>query len=222
MSLVKPQETNDVQPSRAGRLTLVGGLLCLNFTNTTSGRGTTHRIEHLNKFEHLLAWARHAGALDETAAQAVESRTPKGQAAQRVLGQAIALREALHALFCAAMTGAPPPAAALGIFNRCLAEAMAAAVIERTPDGFAWHWPARATTPNRLLWPLARSAAELLTAGDLTRVKACPGLHCGWLFLDTTRNGRRRWCEMEICGSRAKMRRYHRRRRGLASTDNPC
>jgi predicted RNA-binding Zn ribbon-like protein len=193
----------------------------LNFMNTTSGRGTTHRIEHLHRFEHLLAWACHAGALGEAAAQGLETLAPKGRAARRVLGRAIALREALHALISTAIAGAPAPPAALGEFNRCLAQAMAAAAIEQTPDGFVWRWPARATVPERLLWPLARSAAELLTAGDLSRVKACPGRHCGWLFLDTTRNGRRRWCEMEVCGSRAKMRRYHQRRRGSAGADSP-
>jgi predicted RNA-binding Zn ribbon-like protein len=211
----------EIQPSRAGRLPLVGGALCLNFTNTTSGRGTPHQIEHLHRFEHLLAWARHAGALDETAATALEVLAPNGPATRRVLARAITLREALYALFQAVIAGGPPPAPELAEFNRCLAEAMTAAAIEPTPDGFAWRWPERTTAPERLIWPLARSAAELLIAGNLARVKACPGLHCGWLFLDTTRNGRRRWCEMEVCGSRAKMRRYHQRRRMSAGADSP-
>jgi predicted RNA-binding Zn ribbon-like protein len=214
MSLATPRKMIEVPPSRAGHLTLVGGVLCLNFTNTTSGRGTDQRLEHLHRFEHLLAWARHAGALDDAAAKALEAHAPNGRVARRVLGRALALREALHALFGAVMAGTPAPVAALAELNRCLAEAMAAAAIERAEEGFAWRWPDRVSRPERLIWPLARSAAELLTAGDLVRIKACPGPGCGWLFLDTTRNGRRRWCEMEVCGSRAKMRRYHQRRRG--------
>jgi predicted RNA-binding Zn ribbon-like protein len=94
---------------------------------------------------------------------------------------------------------------------------MAAARIRPVGAGFAWDWPAaRPAAPEGLLWPIARSAAELLTGAQLARVKFCPGHGCGWLFVDRTRNGRRRWCEMEVCGSRAKMQRYHQRRRSAA------
>ena len=101
--------------------------------------------------------------------------------------------------------------AALAVLNRNLAEAMAAAVLEATPQGFAMRWPQGIAKPERLLWPVARSAAELLAGDDLGRLKVCAGNDCGWMFLDTSRSGRRRWCEMEVCGSRAKMRRYHQR-----------
>jgi predicted RNA-binding Zn ribbon-like protein len=63
------------------------------------------------------------------------------------------------------------------------------------------------------LWPVARSAAELLTSGDLARVGQCPGEECGWLFLDTSRAGRRQWCDMADCGNLAKVRRFRDQRR---------
>ena len=53
----------------------------------------------------------------------------------------------------------------------------------------------------------------LLSGSDLSRIKQCPGDHCGWLFFDTTKNKNRRWCEMEVCGNRAKQRRLRRRQR---------
>ena len=63
-----------------------------------------------------------------------------------------------------------------------------------------------------MLWPIVTSAVELLTSPEARRVKVCPGLgDCGWLFLDTSKSGRRRWCSMEGCGSRSKMRRYYAR-----------
>jgi len=105
------------------------------------------------------------------------------------------------------------------VLNRMLAEAMAAAEIVPADAGYRWDWREEEGRPMRLLWPVVRSAAELLTGSELARVKFCPGEGCGWLFLDTTRNGTRRWCEMDVCGSRAKMRRYHQRRR--AAADNP-
>jgi predicted RNA-binding Zn ribbon-like protein len=211
----------DFPPSRAGRLTLLGGMLCLNFVNTRSGRGTDRLLEHLFRFEHLLAWARHAGAIDQATARRFDSHPPSPAAGERVIDQALALRDALHAVFSAVIAGKAAPVSAMDHFNRSLAEAMAAAAIEMTKEGFVWRWPAKALPPEGLLWPVVRSAAELLTTGDLSRVKVCPGCFCGWMFLDKTRNGRRRWCEMEICGSRAKMRRYHQRQRETAALDSP-
>jgi predicted RNA-binding Zn ribbon-like protein len=217
--MLRPLE-KDFPPSRAGRLTQLGGVLCLNFVNTTSGRGTERLQEHLFRFEHLLAWARHAGAIDEVAAKQFERDPPAARVAQKVLERALCLRDALHAIFTAVSKGGPAPAAALAEFNAFLAEAMAAAAIESTPRGFTWRWTAGALPPEGLLWPIVRSAAELLTTADLSRIKMCAGCFCGWMFLDKSRNGRRRWCEMEICGSRAKMRRYHQRQREVAAADS--
>src|ERR671930_579256 len=75
----------------------------------------------------------------------------------------------------------------------------------RIANGFAW-------VADDVLAPVVWSAAELLTSGPLERVRECPGDDtCGWLFLDTSRNGSRRWCDMRTCGNRAKARRYYRR-----------
>ncbi|HXQ41954.1 MAG TPA: ABATE domain-containing protein [Candidatus Udaeobacter sp.] len=208
-----PASNAPLNPSRAGRLDLLGGALCLNFANTTSGRGSDHNLEHLQRYDHLLAWAAHAGAMDQTACKTLAvlaNRRPR--AADGSLLRAVHLRESLHGIFTAAIAGAAPPALAMGDLNSTLAEAMAAASILPTATGFAWTWADLTSSLDCVLWPVVRSAAELLTGPRLERLKACPGLHCGWLFLDRTRNGRRRWCEMEVCGSRAKMRRYRQRR----------
>jgi predicted RNA-binding Zn ribbon-like protein len=202
-----------MNPSRAGRLDLLGGALCLNFTNTTSGRGSDHNLEHLQRYDHLLAWAAHVGAVNETACKALASlanRRPRAAAGS--LLRAVRLRESLHGIFTATIAGAAPPALAMADLNKALAEAMAAASILPTARGFAWTWSDLTSSLDCVLWPVVRSAAELLTGPRLERLKACPGRNCGWLFLDGTRNGRRRWCEMEVCGSRAKMRRYRQRR----------
>ncbi|HSH12932.1 MAG TPA: CGNR zinc finger domain-containing protein, partial [Desulfurivibrionaceae bacterium] len=82
-------------------------------------------------------------------------------------------------------------------------------------DHFEWGW-SDAGGLRRLLWPIVRSAAELLTSEKLERVGQCAGDSCGWLFLDTSRNRSRRWCEMEHCGNRAKARRHYRRQKRTA------
>jgi predicted RNA-binding Zn ribbon-like protein len=82
-----------------------------------------------------------------------------------------------------------------------------------TQPGFAWTWPDEEELDlARLLWPVARSAAELLTSPDRQLVRECLGDNCGWLFLDTSKNHRRTWCSMQGCGNRAKARRHYARR----------
>ena len=213
----QPTKTADELPSRAATLDLVADALCLNFTNTSSGRGTPMRQEHLRQWEHLLAWAEHAGVIDAPYRRALERSAE--HAGDETLSRALELREAIYALFRAVIASQGAPASSLQPLNRTLSEAMAAAGIRPAAEGFTWGWPDDEPQPMRILWAIARSAAELLTGPDLDRVKFCPGEGCGWLFLDKTRNGKRRWCEMEVCGSRAKMRRYHPRRR--AAAENP-
>ena len=128
--------------------------------------------------------------------------------------RAIGLRESLYALFAAVVAGETPPANALGHLNEELSEALAMARVVPDDGAFRWGW---ADAPGRLdavLWPVVRSAADLLTSGRVDRVHECPGHDgCGWLFLDTTKNETRRWCDMKFCGNRAKARRHYARTR---------
>ena len=202
------------RPAEPASLPLVGGAPCLNFANTSSGRGTPLRQEHLRSFDLLLAWSEHAGLTARALRQRLSrlaARQPR--AAARVLRRALALREAIHATGAALANAAPPPAPALAVLNRELAAAMAQARLRPADGGFAWDWAAAPAALERVLWPLARSAADLLVAPLHARVKQCPGHGCGWIFLDLTKNGSRRWCEMEVCGTRHKIRRYRDRRR---------
>lgn len=197
---------------RAGRLPLVGGRLCLNFVNTSSGRGTPTHKDHLIAYNDLLAWAYHADALDKAAALALADLAGRRPvAARRVLAKAIKLRETLFATVTALARKAQPAIADLAVLNNYLAAANRSARLERSKRGFAWVWSLQPPQLELPLWLIARSAAEILTAGPLDRLKSCNGDACGWVFLDQTRNGRRRWCEMEVCGSRAKMRRFRAR-----------
>src|SRR5579871_200933 len=159
--MTRPNE-KDFPPSRAGRLTLLGNALCLNFVNTRSGHGTERLLEHLFRFEHLLAWSRHAGAIDEATARRFEINPPSQRASLRAVDEAHALRDALHDIFSSVIHRTTPPAPALAAFNRHLATAMAAAEIVPEGEGFAWRWNTQTMPPEGLLWPVTRSAAELL------------------------------------------------------------
>jgi predicted RNA-binding Zn ribbon-like protein len=85
-------------------------------------------------------------------------------------------------------------------------------LVQRRRRQLALAWrDADRTDLDRVLWEAAASAADLLTSPDLARVKTCPGAGCAWLFLDRSRNGTRRWCDMSVCGNRAKARRHYSR-----------
>jgi predicted RNA-binding Zn ribbon-like protein len=98
----------------------------------------------------------------------------------------------------------------LAALNRILAKSGARRGLIPTVRGYGWGWLDGAAEPERLLWPVAFSAARLLEGPDLGRLKGCDG--CGRLFLDASRNRTRRWCDMQGCGNRAKVARHRARK----------
>jgi predicted RNA-binding Zn ribbon-like protein len=204
------------RPSRAGSLTLVGGAPCLDFANTSSGRGTPLLQEHLRSYDLLLVWSEHAGVIPRAAGRRLARlAAQRPRVAAQILHRALALREAIHAIGAALARGASLPPPALAIVNRELAAAMTQARLRPTDDGVTWDFAGAPASLDSVLRPLVRSAAELLLAPLRGRVKQCPGHGCGWIFLDMTKNRNRRWCEMEVCGSRSKVRRYRERQTWL-------
>jgi predicted RNA-binding Zn ribbon-like protein len=193
---------------------LVSGWLCLDFANTVEPRCGPPERDHLHRYADLVAWARHAGALDDDA-QAVELlrvAAERPAAAHAHFSRAIAMREAVYEAFAAVARHATPSPGHLGLIQRSYAAAARTATVVAAGDGFTWAWP-RAEL-DRPLYPIARSALDLLTTGPLERLKMCPDNEgCGWLFVDTTKNRSRRWCSMETCGADVKVRRQTARRR---------
>lgn len=192
------------------RSLLLGGRPCLDFANTVDPRHGQDRRELLNNYIDLLSWSRAAiGMSDELAGRLATASRGDQAAAASVLERGFRLREAIYRLFAGPGAGD----ADLATLNEELSEAMEHARVVRAGPGFAWIWP-DTDDLARPLWPVARSAAKLLTSPELERVGECLGGNCGWLFLDTSRNRRRTWCSMEGCGNRAKARRHYARRRG--------
>ena len=196
---------------------LLGERLCLNFVNTLDPRHGGHRRELLNGYPDLVTWSVRVGVLDEpTAGELTEAADRGPAAAERVYVEALRLREALFAIFSGVAAGVAPPAVDLDTLNNAVAAAFSHARVERDGDGYRWRWRTDPPALDRMLWPVLRSAVDLLTSDQLSRVKECPGVgDCGWLFFDTSKNGSRRWCSMEGCGNRAKGRRHYQRTRGV-------
>ena len=76
-----------------------------------------------------------------------------------------------------------------------------------------WSWSSVQKHPDLPLWTLAMSALELMTSQAVSRVRACDNPECRWLFLDTSKNHTRRWCDMKLCGNRMKARRFKAQRK---------
>jgi len=192
--------------ARAGCLPRIGGALALDFCNTTTGRGTERFVEHLFDHEDLLRWSVFNELLTPEAAAASGARTSPDERAA-AFARAMHLRGLLNRVFDGlAAHRAPVEAWALAELTALAKQAWRTAELTPTGVGYAWRFASADSGPAALLEPIVRSAVEVLTTRDLTRLKACPGPYCGWVFLDATKNAGRVWCEMEVCGTRAKLR----------------
>jgi len=191
----------------------VGGRLCLDFANTVSGRIRGDEVDHLVDYASLVDWCGRAGLLTRPERQRLlrEAREHP-RAAAAVYRTAARLRDAIYAVFAAIAEDRKPEPEALEIINTALTDSFANLMVAESGDGFDWQWRDRDAALERVLWPVARSAGELLTADELARLSQCAA-GCSWLFLDTSKNHSRRWCVMEYCGNRAKGRRHYARHR---------
>ena len=193
---------------------LIAGHPALDLVNTVDWRwDPARRKDLLDGFEDLVGWARQVGlvtAAEARALTAAASRDPRS--ARRALAGARRLREALGRIFEAAAQEERPSARDLRLLNACLSAALRRRRLEPRGHGYEWSWAASGTPSlDALLSPIVLAAAELLTSPERLKIRACAAEDCGWLFLDTSRSGRRRWCTMQSCGNRAKARRFHAR-----------
>ena len=200
----------EILPQMPRRL---GGWLCLDFTNTVDTRHGKNPHEYLTSYADLVTWGYSVDILMESELRILlQAATQHPAIAALVFQRALTLREALYHIFSASKDDRTPTNEDLEVLNVILSEGMAQARLLATDQGFAWTWNKTAPPLDFVLWSVARSAAELLTSTNRKHIKECPGDDgCGWLFVDTSRNHKRRWCDMEGCGNRAKARRHYER-----------
>ncbi len=193
---------------------LTGGRLCLDLANTVEDRPGAYPKDLLNSYSDLVSWSQQARVLtDLEAQQLLEGAEFQPGEASSVLAQAIALREAIYRIFKAVAEDAVPEEDDLVSLSAAIAEAMTHARIVPTAGGFTWEWIDNEGTLDRMLWPVVRSAEDLLISDELDAVRVCASDTCKWLFIDTSKNHSRRWCDMKSCGNRAKARRHYDRKK---------
>ncbi|HEY4383423.1 MAG TPA: ABATE domain-containing protein [Ktedonobacteraceae bacterium] len=195
-----------------------GDHLCLDFTNTLDNRMTEKPTERLKTYPDLLSWCVQAELI--TPEQATRLREMAQRApleAERVLAQAIELRELMRRIFLASAEERLPADEDLKLLSAKFVETMAKGQLAFTGQQYAWQWPITEGMLDGLFGFIIPAAIELLTSRELSLVRICAAEDCGWLFLDVSKNHSRRWCDMKSCGNRAKVRKFYQTRATKAS-----
>jgi predicted RNA-binding Zn ribbon-like protein len=200
-----------LEAHRRARFDLSGGNLCLDFANTLDHRPSEHPTELLVSYNALLHFAEDAGMIEpRLKSRLVERAYLQEKESQHTLEAAITLREAIYQIFWAIINKKPVPPLALAQLNGAVQYAGEHSQLMQKGSRFAWSFDELGGF-DVVLWPIARAAADLLTSDQLPYIHACSSKSCQWLFLDTSKNHRRRWCDMKVCGNRAKARKFYSR-----------
>lgn len=170
------------------------GALCLEL-GYTGGAGDRAAYETLHEPADLHRWLR--GFVEVAVAPVTDAD----------LLQAQHLREGIWQCMDARADGTPLPRAHVEQVNRFALKPSLAPVLDAA-GGRRWAEPASC---DAVLSMLARDLIEVLTGPLGDRVRRCGGDHCPLLFVDASRPGRRRWCSMQRCGNRAKVRAFRDR-----------
>jgi predicted RNA-binding Zn ribbon-like protein len=189
-------------------------VLCLAYANSLCWRGLPKPSETLCGFDDLLGWCANNGVVVDPAF--VRWSLARPEAAQAVFAEAIAMREMLYRVLCALSIGARIAATDLRALNKAMARTPSRTRIAQLAQGYGWRLQAGGagsySTPT-LLAAVLWSASDLIVGEQRASLRQCANAACRWLFLDASRNGSRRWCDMRACGNQAKARRHYHKHR---------
>lgn len=198
---------------------LSGGHPALDLVNTLDHRfADAGPVELLTDYGALLRFTEQTKLLDPGQVRLL-TKSVHSNAAARALRSARELREAMAAAFYGNLKGRPIPAAAIRTLERHFLAAerhrelhWQEAAASNGQPGMEWQWGRFAKEADLPVWILAGHASQLMLSDAMQRVRACGADTCRWLFLDTSKNHTRRWCNMKVCGNRMKARRFQARR----------
>jgi predicted RNA-binding Zn ribbon-like protein len=187
---------------------LIAGHPALDLVNTLDWRFRDGRPEELiMAYEDLLRFVVQSGLI--TAAEGRRLlRSADTDSAEQALAHTRELREAEARVLYAALDGEGPPAEAVRRLECYFKEAEEHRRLSWSKPHLRWGFPSGLTVPELPLWILALKTAKLMTSDSMDMIRACGNPECRWLFLDTSKNHTRRWCDMKICGNRMKARRF--------------
>ena len=194
---------------------LVGGHPVLDFINTVTARDQPEPVDWLASYESFLQWAALSARFSSHDLLALERRAKLDTAeATRALQDARQTRELLHAALAALLnTRDVLPAIRDALKDRWALACIRAVLVSR--DGrIHTTQPIGKSGLGQLADALVTDAIHFFATLDRSRVRRCSGVHCGWFFVDVSKGGRRRWCDMATCGNSAKSRRHRQKKAG--------
>lgn len=203
-------------------LPLDGGALCFDFINTVNTRTKQFRVhEYLPDYQNFLFWCRKVKMMENAKhAELAEYAQKHAAATEKALEKIKTSRENLYRLFSsiAADQVHHIPSHVLKHFNADLQHAFSHLKFELSGSYLHPTWEKGRMPLLEPLWMVLKSAHDVLLNKDYQRIKECPA--CGWLFLDQTKNNKRRWCSPSTCGSIEKSKRYYRKKKKAATNRN--
>jgi predicted RNA-binding Zn ribbon-like protein len=178
-----------------------------------NGRINEPERDYWVTYVHLLQWSLKAESIRPADYEALLKHF-ENRPSQRLklLREAIKLREMLYRIFHSLSSGKKIAGGDLSAFNVILLKCLSRLRLTADNKGFSQSWELTPGESMIIFVPVIYSAYELLLSDRLSRIKECP--NCGWLFLDTTKNGTRRWCSMSTCGSIVKAKEWYHRNKG--------
>ncbi|MRS03700.1 hypothetical protein EG832_10855 [bacterium] len=190
---------------------------CLDFVNSKVWNTRVQPFTDLFvDYEHIVHWFRHLAILDdEEVLRLLEISKSNLDMTQKAFENIVKLRDTNHRILTSLSHQASPSPQDLERLNGYYSDAMKHRQLMLTPEGMVWIWVNKEDALDWMLWPIAYSTAELLSSERVLRVRECNG--CYWMFMDTSRNGLRRWCDMKTCGNRAKAHRQYERAKATNS-----
>ncbi|MBL0169577.1 MAG: CGNR zinc finger domain-containing protein [Gemmatimonadaceae bacterium] len=179
--------------------------------------------DRFRDLDSLLSWLTAFGALDEERAAGIRRRALlQPAAAAATVVEARRVRASLRVLAERGLSSDRICDDAVAEINRVLGRSAGTRRVDRQDDGgFARAFVPTGDAFAGLMIPIVDSAADALVTGELTRVRQCADIRCHRVFLDTTKNGLRRWCDMGTCGNRAKAARHRAKRIGRPGRVRP-
>ena len=191
------------------------GEWAIELTRTRGWRARDRSDDELQDWTDCVRWAKRTGVIEAGMARNVAmagNRRPA--AARRALGRVRRFREAMYRVLVSRAAGIAAERSDLRRLNTELRAMAPWRVLSVRRGCYTWGWAGGAVLElDFIVWQIALSVTTLLTGESAERIRLCSSHDCGWLFLDESRNGSRRWCSMEGCGNVEKARRYRRRQR---------
>jgi predicted RNA-binding Zn ribbon-like protein len=192
-------------------IALLGGDTAVDFANTVSYHaGDDERGEYLTDYRDVVRWARRVNAISESEVAALMRGAERHPIlARRAHERVVQLRETVYRTLTACAHNRTPQPADIVALHEAAVEAQSAATPRWHNNQMTLAWPLGDDADlMRPLYPVLIAARELLMSDRMLRLGQCDNHPCGWLFIDTSRNGKRRWCSSAECGNQARVRRF--------------